>query len=230
MSYQSKSLPKAGFVDAGILLSFVASVPDQKREDALNSILLAQLAADKQYSRFDQPDSWYEFYANTLSNVTWQVIQSHTGHYTPLAGTFTLEEVILDLLKAHVSDEESNLVKGTLKTIEELPDDDTRVEVYGAFSHTLHVVDVQVGVLSLLENLWMAGSVFATEQDVKIVPGQEFIASKVIGEIKTIIFNGALYEDLYAGVRDAVIEKLGRKRTELILSLTDPSSSQTHPV
>jgi hypothetical protein len=229
MSDQNKSSPKAGFVDAGVLLSFVPSVPDQKRDDTLNSFLLAQLAADKQYSRFDQPDSWYEFYAKTLSNVAWQITQSHTGHYTPLAETFTLEEVILDLLRAKVSEEEITLVKGTIKTIEELPDDDTRVEVYGAFSHTLHVVDTQVGVMSFLENLWMACVVFATEQDVKIVPGQMLIVSKVIGEIKTIIFNADLNEELYAGLRDSVIEKLGRKRTELILSLTDPSSSETQP-
>jgi len=229
MSYQGKSSLKAGFVDAGVLLSFVPSVPDQKRDDTLNSILLAQLAADKQYSRFEQPDSWYEFYAKTLSNVAWQIPQSHTGHYTPLAGTFTLEEVILDLLRAKVSDEEINLVKGTIKTIEVLPDDDTRVEVYGAFSHTLHVVDVQAGVLSFLENLWMAGVVFETEQDVKIVPGQKFLFSKVIGQIKTIILNAALNEELYAELRDSVIEKLGRKRKELILSLTDPSSSETQP-
>ncbi|HOI17539.1 MAG TPA: hypothetical protein PK036_14455 [Geobacteraceae bacterium] len=229
MTYQGTSSPKAGFVDAGVLLSFAPSVPEQKRDDTLNSILLAQLAADKRYSRFDQPDSWYEFYAKTLSNVAWQIIQSHTGHYTPLAGTFTLEEVVLDLLRENVPDEEINLVNITIKTIEVLPDDDSRVEVYGAFSHRLHVVDVQAGVLSLLESLWMAGVVFATEQDVKRLSGQEFIVSKVIGEIKTIIYNAALNEDLYAGVRDSVIEKLGRKRTELILSLTDPSSSETQP-
>jgi hypothetical protein len=43
----------AGFVDGGILLSFVSDVQALHRSDMLNSSLLAQLAADKQYSRLD---------------------------------------------------------------------------------------------------------------------------------------------------------------------------------
>jgi hypothetical protein len=227
MPYQSNPSPKAAFVDAGALLSFVSSVPDQKRDDTLNSILLAQLAADKKWSRFDQPDLWYGFYSDTLSNLAWQVIKSYKNHYTPLASTFKLEEVILDLLREKVSAEELDLVEVTITTLEDLPDDDKRVDVYGAFSHTLHVVDLQVGVMSFSENLWMARVVFETEQDVKRLFGQEFFVSKLVGEIDTVIYNAALNEDLYASVRDSVIVKLGRKRTELILSLIDSAPSQT---
>lgn len=57
---------EAAYVDAGSLVSFVAGVSGQHKSDALNSTLLAQLAANKKFDREKQTVEWYDFYKNRL--------------------------------------------------------------------------------------------------------------------------------------------------------------------
>jgi hypothetical protein len=56
----------SGYVDAGSLISFVAGVSAENRADILNSTLLAQLAANKQYNREQQTQEWYGMYREVL--------------------------------------------------------------------------------------------------------------------------------------------------------------------
>ena len=45
-------------VDAGSLVSFTSNLKGQQKEDVLNSSLLAQLAANKRYDRFNDSENW----------------------------------------------------------------------------------------------------------------------------------------------------------------------------
>src|ERR1700680_3244453 len=49
-------------VDQGSLLSFVTGITHQRREDVLDSTLLAQLAATAVCDRYKEADKWYKKY------------------------------------------------------------------------------------------------------------------------------------------------------------------------
>ncbi|HKV10702.1 MAG TPA: hypothetical protein VJ725_21355 [Thermoanaerobaculia bacterium] len=217
MTYIGSDSLGTGFVDAGILVSFTPSV--KSRNDALSSILLAQLAADKKFSRFDQAGDWYKFYLNTLGDLAWQISGFQDRQYEPPDDTFTLEEIFLDVLKKFVPDTELRLAQETIRTFAELPREDRRVKVYEDFSLSSYIVDLQVGVSSQSLTLSTVGILLEVKQEIKNLFKEELLVTRLVGKIRTLSYGGTLNEVAYAPLRKAVLTKLGPKRTELILDL-----------
>src|SRR5690349_9812246 len=60
---------RAGYVNDGSLVSFVAGLTAQQKSDTLNSVLLAQLAANTKFNRETQTRDWYDFFRTVLENV-----------------------------------------------------------------------------------------------------------------------------------------------------------------
>ncbi len=55
------------------VISFVRGVSEERRNDIVNSALLAQLAATKKVSDTSRIFPWYDAYFDTLSNIGWVV-------------------------------------------------------------------------------------------------------------------------------------------------------------
>ena len=96
---------KQGLVDAGSLVSFTANLTGQQKQDVLYSTLLAQLAANKKYSRFNDTKQWYEFYNNVLEKVGWVMQNYHFDEYKSHQADFKISQVTLELLSAFVGGE-----------------------------------------------------------------------------------------------------------------------------
>lgn len=215
-----------GFVDAGALFSFVPAVTDRSRSDVMDSVLLAQLAADKKLSRFTKPDDWYNFYVEILGDLTWQITAFRIEQLTPPGSTFTLEDIVLGGLQGIVTSEEIDIVRQTIRTFNELPEEDPRVSVYEEFSRSSSlssfIVDLQAGVTNGSSILSTVVIVLETEQEINGLFKETFLVPKLVGKVRTLSYRGALNEKAYASLRDAVIAKLGSKRSELILDLDVP--------
>lgn len=97
---EPKDGEKAGYVDDGSLVSFVAGVSAQHQHDALNSTLLAQLGANKKYDREEQTVKWYKFYRDVLENVAWVVGDFDFTKFKSGSTTFDVDEVVIELLGA----------------------------------------------------------------------------------------------------------------------------------
>lgn len=219
MNYKNEVLLEAGFVNAGNLLSFASTVPSLQRCDILNSILLAQLAADKKYSRIDNAEKWYGFYTDTLGQLTWQSRIFKFNEYTPHNNTFTLEDVVFSVFEKNITDDQLSLVKKTINTFRDLPNDDMRVELYDKLTHSLHIINVQVGVVNSLSVMSTVGIILKTKQEVERLFTGKFSVSMLDSKIITVLYSAALNEELYSSIREKVIDKLGLKRNELILDL-----------
>ncbi|TFK81632.1 hypothetical protein K466DRAFT_331260 [Polyporus arcularius HHB13444] len=63
-----------GAAVAARAIVWVGDLTDQQKSDVLESTLIAQLAADKQYSSDSEDDTltWYKKYADTLGSVGWR--------------------------------------------------------------------------------------------------------------------------------------------------------------
>jgi hypothetical protein len=62
-------------VNAGSLLSFVAGVSAEEKDDVLFSIQLAQRGASETFDRFTQTQAWYQKYVEVLENIGWAAEQ-----------------------------------------------------------------------------------------------------------------------------------------------------------
>lgn len=115
---------QAAVVGADIV-SFVKGVTPERREDIVNSSLLAQLAAKKQVSDPNRIYDWYNAYFDVLINIGWSVqdrgfaayseagdnFQAHeaimkvaAGLLGPAAGTLAVVQATLDALKSMSAD------------------------------------------------------------------------------------------------------------------------------
>jgi len=185
----------------------------------MDSTLLAQLAADKKHSRFAAPSDWYDSYLSTLSHLTWQISGFTVQQYVPSGDMFTLEEVVLDTLKGLAAEGEVDIVREAIRTFDRLPEEDRRVLVYEQFSRSSHIIDLQVSVANDSSTLLSLGVVLETEQKVAGLFREEIPVSQLVGQIRTLLFRGSLSAKAYAPLRKEVIDKLGARRQELILSL-----------
>src|ERR1700741_1147583 len=61
------------FLNAKSLVSFASAVEGQQRKDVLNSVLLAQLAANKHFPDEEQSKDWYEHFVSVLNRLGWTI-------------------------------------------------------------------------------------------------------------------------------------------------------------
>ncbi|MDF3832876.1 hypothetical protein P3W85_07940 [Cupriavidus basilensis] len=215
-----RNLPEAaGNVDAGNLVTFAHDVPAQARQDLLNSNLLAQLAADKQISRFTESAAWYKRYGDTLSNLTWQVTRMRFSRYVPPGLQFNPREIVLAEMSKVESPQNVGLVRNTIDTLNSLPDDARAREVLQRFSSTDHELNLQVSFGDGGSAVDIVCVIFATEEDIVDPLVQEFDVAALKSEIRIALLSGVINERLYPAIRQSVIDKLGDKRGEFIVAV-----------
>ena len=88
------------FLSDKSILSFVADVSAQNRQDILNSTLLAQLAANKRTPIENNMKEWYKAYIDVLGNIGWVTQNVEINEYETRDNLFEVENVIVDILSA----------------------------------------------------------------------------------------------------------------------------------
>lgn len=113
---------RAGFVDAGSVVCFNSNIQLQQRDDVLESSLLAQLAANKQYDRFTDFNEWYKFYDKAMAEIGWRV-QSFEPFSEYLASPdlseFKICDAVVDIFnKAELEEQSMMVAKDTVDRLE----------------------------------------------------------------------------------------------------------------
>jgi hypothetical protein len=208
----TKDDEKAGYVDAGSLVSFVAGVSAQHKSDVLNSTLLAQLAANKKYDREEQTVEWYKFYRTVLENVGWVVSGFNFTKFKGEGSTFTADKVIAEILKTIATREDKQVIDATIAALKALDDGDGRLIIWNQNSTKLKKGNFQISACAESGGvvvMKLGAFYFSTDKTVTRVLWFAFSSSK------TEMYQGGqainLNEDVYKGVRQTVIDKLGGK-------------------
>jgi hypothetical protein len=104
-----------GVVVAGSIAALDSSVSEQHGHDVLQSLLLAQLAANAKANRYSDTLNWYRAYQSTLESVGW-IVSASTGftRFIPQVSRYTISTVITDLFRPKATPEELSLVNSTL--------------------------------------------------------------------------------------------------------------------
>lgn len=210
----------ARFVDAGALHAFVEGVEPLPREDLLDSTLLGQLAATKVADRMREFTQWYEKYFSVLGQVGWRLDAFRLEPHKVSTRTFTVEGIVRAVLAPRLTAGELELLDTTMDLLLSLPSDDPRRVVFDGQGGSAHAINLQVG-LRTAACAWTVAVVLTTRETILDPLGQRLRRRSLDGDVLTLVQQATLNEEVYATVRESVIEKLGDRRRELILRLEE---------
>jgi hypothetical protein len=200
----------SGFIDNGSLVSFLAGVDRQSQADVLNSMLLAQLAANKKFDREKDTAQWYAFYHDVLENVGWVVQQFAFAKYEVAGTTATVDKVVLDLLTAIGTENGVAVARSTIAALKALGSDDHRLTIFKESSHSAQNGNFQVSNCSNVGGVlkMSLGAFYFTSKQVDtqiLFFGWSTSDTTIYQSGQSIVLD----RDVYSQVRQSVVQKLG---------------------
>lgn len=100
---QAASRPDANAVALpGNILVFTEGMSSQNKQDVMDSMLFASLAADRQFRPDVLREQWYERYTQVLRTLGWVTHSARFSDYRTQVSRFTMEQAALDILAAAV--------------------------------------------------------------------------------------------------------------------------------
>ncbi|QND35678.1 hypothetical protein CN148_25635 [Sinorhizobium meliloti] len=199
-------------INEGALLAFDSALPKQMIDDISNSLLFAQLAADKQFNRHTATGDWQRTFFGTLSVMGW--ITGSLSERTEVAAS---PVDWAELITSYMPENVDQLVLSSIAASQQLPTTSSAIRIW---SNAALVGDEGVVIVgpSYISgdnpNMAIALLKFTFEKEVA-----GFLRWDVNFNITTSIVTMELNESIYSKVRNAVIAKLGNRPKYLIASV-----------
>lgn len=197
-----------GAVVAGSLVALDGSVSQQRGRDVMQSMLLAQLAANVKASRFREPSSWYKAYQSTLESIGWVVSGSTSfSQYISPVSRFTIADVIRDCFRLRTTAAELSLINRTVAAFTSDPGAPSQF-IWECPSHSGGLGNFQFGLAAEEEDaltLQLGRFVLETPQHVVRLAFQEFGRE---AKFTTSHVSMTLNEDFFSRLRSEIESKL----------------------
>lgn len=199
-------------VDSGTLLSFDASVDDQALADVSNSLLLAQLAADKQAEGLSNAQAWLAAFQNVMSTVGWGQTAVTVESQAAKPPVDWKRQVL-----SRMADRSVSLASASITAAAALPSASPAILVWNAATTTATATLFSIGVSRrvkgnvLLDLVTLGGSVNSASPT--------FLAWSPDYSLTLCSSRWELNEAVYAKVRQAIINKLGDRIHQLIVPI-----------
>lgn len=210
----------SAFVDGGSVVAFTAGVSGQNREDVLNSTLLAQLAADKQFNRETKVMDWYAFYSTVLGKVGWVTQGYNWQKYTSQQMSFTMDKAVLEIAEAALTGQEELVVAAALDALSKLPQEDGRLKLFNHSASSDKEGNFQITACTETDGAvamkTMAFYYNAAQQSTDVL---FFNFSSESTTLNQSTVAQTLNAGVYAQVRAAVLTKLGKNAQDFVLDL-----------
>jgi hypothetical protein len=210
----------AGFVEKGSLVSFVAGVSGQNREDVLNSTLLAQLSADKTCDRDSKPLDWYQQYTKVLSTLGWTLQGANFSDYSSSTATFSMDKAVLEIAGAALTGDEAAVLAATVDALGKLPTTDGRLQLFNHSASNGKEGNFQICVCTETNGAVAMKTMafyFTSSQTNTTVLFFNYTAAST--ELQKSVQGATLNSGVYGQVRDAVLDKLGKNAQTFVLNL-----------
>lgn len=208
-------------VIGGSMTSFTENLTGQSKSDVKNSTLLAQLASDHAFDRYADPMNWYKHYTMTLGNIGWNQPKFAFDNYKSGGSTVKMDEAVLEILSAIATGNELAMVAATMEGLKGLSDDSKQMKIWDAHASNGSNGNFQIMPVDKLAN----------DDVVMALTGMQFNASTSHGSflwwswsstsinIQRAASKFVLNEDVYAQVRQAIVDKLGDKATQFVADI-----------
>jgi hypothetical protein len=199
-------------INEGALLVFDSALTDQSIADISNSVLFAQLAADKQFNRFISPGDWEKNFFNTLSVVGWAVNSSGSSSVTlPLPVHWA------KLVVEHMSESAASLADTGVRACQALPQTSKAMTIWNE-----HALDGNRGLLLVgpaqlvRDSPTLSLTLTGFEFQKNIGGFLKWNLDYLVAASWTCL---DLNEDVYSQVRQAIIDKLGDRPKYLLANV-----------
>ena len=205
------------FINDKSLVSFVSDVSGQRRSDVLNSILIAQLAANKQFPDELQILDWYKAFINVLNNLGWTIEAAEFSSFRSDTDVFEVENAIIDILTNAFGEVFKTVIIKTLASIKGLSDANGKITAFEKNTHSLSRGAFQIGLAKEENGVVMIQlGMFMLTSSSQIKRILFFKSTKEKTRLDYCSRKGTLNEDVYANIRKPVSDKLAGKATEFI--------------
>lgn len=136
---------QAMVVGSGIV-SFVEGVTPERREDIVNSSLLAQLATKKKVSDPTMVYDWYNSYFDILTNIGWVIQDQSFATYSEESAGFEAHQAILDVAAVLLGPAATTMaiVKATLDALKSMSSNSPWITVFNRESQAANTAHFQI--------------------------------------------------------------------------------------
>ncbi len=209
----------SAFMNSRNIVSFVSGVAGQARRDVLNATLFAQLAADHDFPRMEQPEQWLNRYRDVLNNIGWNLEAGEQREFTSAVNEFDMNKALLKIMGSALLGPVSQLaiITATLDALKELGEESSDIKVFERRLQELDTTSFQLGLASE-EN--EAVSLTLSTFTVKTTQGSRkilfFKGGKDEVSLKYNLIQGTLNDEVYGEVRQDIIEMLGNRAKKSI--------------
>jgi hypothetical protein len=200
------------------IVSFVAGVNASTRADILNSLLLAQLAANKQVPDPDQVLDWYKAYIGVLSRLGGWVVEAKGSDAFKLDGTLVeVQAAIISLLTKAFGQDYIDIIKDTLDAISKLSSGDGRIEAFDKNTRGNKQGVFQMGMAVETNGavvLQLGSFMIETSDKTTTILFVKFDKNSTLVDYFT--HKATFANASYGAIRDQVVAKLGLKASQYV--------------
>ncbi|KAI0706879.1 hypothetical protein C8T65DRAFT_651203 [Cerioporus squamosus] len=212
----------SAYVAAGSCLAFrvFGSLPAKMKDDVLNTTLLAQLAANKQHDRQNEPTAWYDYYKYVLKSAGWVFGDFNLVHLSDANSYLTVDNLLLKLATEDFSGEELALYTKMIEALKQAKNESAR-KLFDLSSKSSNKANFQAGVASNpiqgMTIMTLGTYYYSAEKNIDTVLFFNFGSQKIDfygGSMRMV-----LDDDMYSQLRETVLDKLGAYANGLIIEI-----------
>jgi hypothetical protein len=128
------------------IISFVKGVTEQRRQDLVNSALLAQLVANKKVTNPSHVFSWYGAYFDALTNIGWLVQDKQFIDHIESSSSLEAHKAIISLATTLLGPQAAALqvVKATLDALQKMDESSPWITLFNRESKFAKTARFQV--------------------------------------------------------------------------------------
>lgn len=117
-------------VAGGSVVAFTEGLSVTQKNDVLDTIQLAQRAADHDYNRFQEPRAWFERLIDVLSNTCWTVSSADFTEHDLKEGDYQMAKSAVKILAAIATGPQTVVITAALTALEGLSDSGGQITVF----------------------------------------------------------------------------------------------------
>jgi hypothetical protein len=229
-------------INSGSVLLLSTSLSAAVGQDALDTILFAQLAAEEDFPGGRNHAQWTDVFVDTLVASGWKFHdQGRTSGMFPVAGVtvFSIQDAVHAAFQSSLSAEQIVLTASALRRVAQLPETSVASGVFRGQSimtvetesastaghyagNRHHRVRVLAGVVEADGFLTLASVFFETGQAIdRQFIRQDFALSRVVGGVSTSFLHSRFSVDEYKAFREDTVLWLGSQRQALCIKVSE---------
>lgn len=208
--FENAESAETSFLNFKSLNSFVANVSEGRREDVLNSLLLAQRAATKAFPEETQIVNWYKKYYEVLNTIGWVIENKDFTIFDTSATLFEIDKAIFEIISTALTGNQLAILTKVIDTFKNLGENDHRLIAFERNTHTLQKGSFQLGVATEDNNtISITSFAFIINSSKQITQILFFRSAIEETEFQFSLNKATLAESVFANARDAIKQKLG---------------------